>query len=240
MTTIDNPASRLTVILTEALKIEDQQSCRSAWSSILGISPNDTSELFILLGDVMKLPGLVAQLVQFHFPHQASSIPLWKDPIEAGFLNQNLQSNWQSFRQHLNPYCVPQLQLITDLLHTKIKACFVDEQKIDELIESFTALSNDVTASDLPDEFKLYVLDALATLLQLLRHYRVTGVEPIMHQVDAMFGHAFRDPEYRSFLSNGELGKRLLDNLTAMSNLLTIATGLPQLTVTLTGLGLLN
>lgn len=236
MTSIDNPASRLTTILSEALKIGDDKPCRSAWAEIFGIAANDNSELFLLLGKVMTLPGEVAQLVQLHFPHQAPSISLWKDPIEAAFLHQNLQSNWQSFRQHLNPYCVPQLHLIADLLHTKLGASIVDKEQIEALIESFSALQNDVANSELPEKLKLYVLAELSTLVMLLRQYSVAGAEPVLRQADSMFGHIVRDNDYRSFLVDSELGKRLLDSLTAMSNVLTVAIGLPQLTVVITGL----
>jgi hypothetical protein len=45
-----------------------------------------------------------------------------------------------------------------------------------------------------------------------------------------------RNKEYRNFLKDEELGKRLLDNLSAMANLMTVATGLPQLTVAINGL----
>lgn len=51
-----------------------------------------------------------------------------------------------------------------------------------------------------------------------------------------MFGHIVRNKEYRYFLKDEVLGQRLLDSLSAMANLLTVATGLPQLTVAIGGL----
>lgn len=234
--TIDNPASRLSNILSEGLKIKNETPCRKAWEQIFSIQPNNNSDLFILLGKAMQLPGEVVQLVSLHFPHQTESVALWKDPIDVAFLNQNILSNWQSFRQHINPYCIAHLNLISDLLHTKIHANAIDDKEIELLFKSFSALIDDLTTTQLPETLKLYLVTELAVLLQLLRQYRVTGTEPILRQADSMFGHIVRNQEYRSFLADETLGQRLLDNLTAMANLMTVATGLPQLTVAITRL----
>ena len=184
----------------------------------------------------MRLPAEVADLVVLHFPHQVDTIALWKNPIEAAFLHQNLQSNWHSFLHHLNPYCIPQLSLVADLLHTKIGATVLPMDQLEGLRAQFTSLLEDIGKADLPYTLKIYLSREIAQLLQLLREYGICGAEPILHQADAMFGHIVRNKEYRNFLKDEELGKRLLDKLSAMANLMTVATGLPQLTVAISSL----
>jgi hypothetical protein len=184
---IDNAASRLVSILKEADLINGNDPCREAWERILSCKQGDNSELFVLLGNAMRLPAEVASLVILHFPHQADTIALWKNPIEAAFLHQNLQSNWHSFLHHLNPYCIPQLSLVADLLHTKIGATVLPVEQLEELRVQFTNLLEDIAKTDLPNALKIYLSREITQLLQLLREYGICGAEPILHQADAMY-----------------------------------------------------
>lgn len=61
--------------------------------------------------------------------------------------------------------------------------------------------------------------------------YRLTGALPLLDAIDTTIGHAFLENGYKSFLTDTELGKRLLDTLGSMANVVTVAVGIPQLTL---------
>jgi hypothetical protein len=61
--------------------------------------------------------------------------------------------------------------------------------------------------------------------------YRLTGALPLLDAIDTTIGHAALEKNYKSFLTDTELGKRLLDTLSSMANVVTVAVGIPQLTV---------
>jgi hypothetical protein len=225
----DNPAARLKAILDKGMATPGETQCRVAWQEVLGVLPNDSGDLFAKLGKTMELPRRTSLLLQTHFPHLIETVNLWRDPIETAFLNQNLAGRWNTFRDHINPYCVPQLGMISDLLHSKITAKTLRQQDLEKILESFKALSEQVDQSTLSEPLKNYLLSEILELLQALRDYKVSGALPILKQAESLVGHALLDPEYSNFLSSHELGKRLLDNLNAMAAVLTVAVSLPQL-----------
>lgn len=233
---INNPASRLFDILTAATKISYDVSCQKAWASIFQCAPTDSPKIYRLLSNTMLLPSEVAILVRTHFPRQISSISLWQDPIEKAFQKQNLQNSWQTFRQHLDVHCISTVGMISDLLHGKINETEVDLDKLHELSNNLNKLRLEIIESDIHKDVKLYIIRELAKLIQIISEYSISGAEPILQQIDTMFGHVVRNKEYRSFLKDNEKGQRILENLSAAANILTVAIGLPQLTMTINNL----
>ena len=233
---LDNPAARLTSILELANEIDAKEVCVSGWARVFNLDNTRDPEIYEQLAEVMRLPAQVEHLIKLHFPSQVRSVPHWKNPIDTSFNGMNLKSDWNSFKGNINDNCIVQLRLIAELLGTKLNSKFAAETDVNNLCQQLAALIEAVQLSTTSDSVKLHLIDELTKLLVMLRRYRITGAEPILKQVDAMFGRAIRDPGYRSFLVDEELGQRLVDSLSAMANLLTVAIGLPQLSVAITGL----
>jgi hypothetical protein len=225
----DNPAARLKAILERGMAMPGETPCRAAWQDVLDVQPNDSGDLFAKLGKAMELPRRTVLLLKTHFPHLIEASNLWRDPIETAFLNQNLSARWETFRNHINPYCIPQLGMVSDLLHSKISAKTIKQQDLENILESFKALSELVDQSNLSEALKNYLHSEIFELIQALRDYKVSGALPVLKQAESLVGHALLDPEYSNFLSSHDLGKRLLDNLNAMAAVLTVAVSLPQL-----------
>ncbi|QSB01204.1 hypothetical protein JWZ98_21630 [Methylomonas sp. EFPC1] len=225
----DNPAARLKAILEFGMMVPRNKQCRLAWEEILGAQPGDTADLFAKLGKAMELPKRTILLVQTHFPHQLSNAGLWHDPIESAFINQQLGGQWTTFIEHINPYCIPQVGLISDLIHSKVSAKFARDEDISNILDGLKALIDLIDQSTISEQLKNYLAQELGVLVQSVRDYKISGATPILRQAESMVGHTLLDPEYSSFLTNHELGQRLLDNLNAMAAILTVAMSLPQL-----------
>lgn len=227
--TYDNPPARLHAILSAGLQADRAKPCRQVWAELLAVPVNDSNMLFSCLGKTMTLPNESMELISSHFPNLLDSAALWREPIEAAFINQQIGGKWESFIQHINPYCVPQLATLAELIHTKLGALLAEDSAVSDLIEQLAKTIAEIKTSDLPDELKLYVLRELGNLKLTLSEYRITGSSPAIRQAEAMVGHMHRDRGFLDFLTNHETGKRVLDHLNAVVGVLTVYVAVAQI-----------
>jgi hypothetical protein len=225
----DNPAERLRVILERGRAISGDQPCRSVWEQLLSVKPGESDELYAKLGKVMALPRETMVLLKTNFPRQVAGAEFWRAQVDAGFTNQNLAGQWATFIGQINAYSITQLGLTADLIQQRVATALVPDQDLERVLKEIHELIAAVDQSDLGTSLKNYLARELAELQQALRDYMVSGAVPILKQAESMVGHVLVDPEYKSFLTNHDLGKRLLDNLNAAAAVLTVALQLPQI-----------
>ena len=85
-------------------------------------------------------------------------------------------------------------------------------------------------SSDIDIEVKKYLIRYIRKILTGIDDYFLTGALPILEAVETAVGHANIDKKYKTFLTDTEFGKKILDTLAATANVVTVAVGLPQLT----------
>jgi hypothetical protein len=229
----DNPAASLQAILERGALEKHDQPCHVVWTRILDVKSNDPGGLFASLGAVMDLPRRTLILVQASFPNQAKTTQLWTGQIESAFMQQSLNGQWGSFAAHISPYCTAHLSLTAELIQTKLGSKLLIDEDLAEALSALSDLISEIDKSSLDGALKVYLTKELAELQHSIRNYKLTGAVPILRHAESMLGHSLLDPAYSNFLTNHALGARLLENLSAMANLLTVATSLPQLTQTL-------
>ena len=229
----DNPAASLQSILERASQEKHDQACHSVWRRLLAVTDDDQGGLIGKLALVMDLPRRTLVLVKASFPNQLKAAEIWAGPIESAFMQQQLAGQWGTFAGQIQPYCIAQLSLTAELIQTRLNAKFIDEQDLLKIMGSMGELLTEIDASSIDNDLKIYLGRELSELQQSVRNYRFSGAQPILKQAEAMLGHSLLDPKYSQFLTNHALGARLLDNLSAMANLLTVAVSLPQLTQSL-------
>lgn len=225
----DNPAAALQAILEKALAEKHDQPCHAVWRKILNVTVQDEGGLIAKLGTVMDLPRRTLILVRASFPNQLKSVELWTASIESAFMQQQLASHWGTFATQVQPYCIAQLGLTAELIQTRLGTSLIDEEEIAKVLDGLAGLLSEIDRSDLDNQLKAYLGREICELQQLLRNYRISGALPVLKQTESMFGHSLLDPNYSKFLTSHALGARLLENLNAMANLLTVAVALPQL-----------
>lgn len=151
-------------------------------------------------------------------------------------MQQQLAGQWGTFAGQVQPYCIAQLGLTAELIQTRLGTSLIDEAEIIRVLDGLADLLSEIDRSGLDNQLKAYLGREICELQQLLRNYRLSGAMPVLKQAESMLGHSLLDPNYSKFLKNHELGARLLENLSAMANLLTVAVALPQLTQSLSSL----
>jgi len=232
----DNPAAALQSILEKAVAEKPDQPCHEVWTRLLEITPEDQGGLIAKLGMVMDLPRRTLVQIRTSFPNQLKLAEMWTASVESAFLQQHLAGNWGSFAVHIQPYCIAQLGLTAELIQTRLGANLLKNEDLLNVLVGLRTLLAEVDSSSLENDLKAYLGREICELQQLIRNYRVTGAVPILKQTEAMLGHSLLDPKYSHFLTSHDLGARLLENLSAMANLLTVAVSLPQLSQGLSSL----
>jgi hypothetical protein len=229
----DNPAAALQAILERAVAEKHDQPCHAVWRRILEVTTEDQGGLIAKLSNVMDLPRRTLVLVRASFPNQLKSAEIWTTSIESAFMQQQLAGQWGSFAAQVQPYCIAQLALTAELIQTRLGTSLIDEVEIVKILDGLADLLSEVDRSSLDNQLKAYLGREICELQQSLRNYRISGALPVLKQAESMLGHSLLDPNYSKFLSSHELGARLLENLSAMANLLTVAVSLPQLSQSL-------
>lgn len=224
----DNPAARLLSILEKAKEIPPSMNCRNAWKKLLGPIENNAM-LISRLGKIMELPEQIIQAMQDGFPSQGDTWSHWEAQISQGFSAQNLNANWDSFINNIDAHSIIYLRLASDLLHSKSNTKVIADEQINAVRESIQTIYEEVLNSELPGEIKKYVIRCLRKILVGIDEYHLTGALPLLDTIETMVGHSAIDKDYHNFLTDSDLGKRILDTLGSMADVVTVAVGLPQL-----------
>ncbi|MCM2317904.1 MAG: hypothetical protein NDI93_01075 [Pseudomonas sp.] len=225
----DNPAARLLAVLEEGIKVEQTIKCRDVWHTILKTEKSEEALLFSRIGKVMTLPDQTLQIVKANFPNQARTCTHWITAVGRAFSEQNLNGQWQTFRQHIDRHTIDYLGLTADLIQTKNPTELLTNETIVEFNEKIQALLDEVLESDLTDEIKFQVSKYLSRIITSINEYRITGASPILDSIEGAFGHAFFDKEYHEAVAKTEIGSKIVSVLAALANTVTVAIGMPQL-----------
>jgi hypothetical protein len=235
----DNPAERLLTIIRSCKAIPANTMCRQAWVQVLKTG-NDNALLMSRLGKVMELPRIAVEALNDHFPSRASTWSHWTSQVNNAFMNQNLHAEWSSFINCIDDHSINYLQLSSDLLHHVTTTKLVASDELAAIREKLNALYEEVLGATIDEEVKKYSVRYIRKLLVSLDEYCITGALPILEAVETMVGHAFIDKNYKSFMKDTDLGQQILDSISAMANLVTVAVGLPILSQAATSIKLLG
>lgn len=225
----DNPAARLLAVLEEGIKVEQTTKCRDVWHAILKTEKNEEALLLSRLGKVMELPEQTLQIVKANFPNQVKTCAHWTTVLGRAFSEQNLNGQWQTFRQHIDSHTLGYLGLTADLIQTKNPTELLSTDTIVAFNEKVQALLNEVLESELNENIKSQISKYLSRIITSINEYRITGATPILDSIEGAFGHAFFNKEYHEAVAKTEIGGKIISVLAALANTVTVAVGMPQL-----------
>ena len=228
----DNPAARLLALLQAGKQRPKEAPCREVWEEILDARGNQPL-LLSRLGKIMELPASIIESFQQAFPNEGNTWSHWESKVNTGFMVQNLHGSWESFIQHIDDHTITYLRMTSNLLASKSTTRLIASEALNQIRGDLQAILDDLLASDEPDEVKKYLARNIRRMITSIEEYRLTGALPLLDAIDTTIGHAALEKDYKNFLTDSELGKRLLDTLSSMANVVTVAVGIPQLTVAL-------
>lgn len=220
----DNPAARLHAILKEGMAFKSDMPCRAVWAQVLGT--NDESELVARLGEVMALPRQILSALEIHLPDEEIGAD-WARALDAGFTNQHLAGQWSSFSQHVKGPTVSFLGVISALLSRVIHIQLLPNEKLEEMTRKLRELHDLVVEGEFDEATARYLLRQIQRIQAAIDEYRITGGEPVLELVDAVYGRVMSDPDFRETMKSK--GEMVLIGLAAIANVVAIATGAPPL-----------
>lgn len=228
----DNPAARLLSLLSQGKEIPEQTPCFKAWEELLGVQDNN-SLLMTRLGKVMELPRSTIEAVQETFPDQPNTWSHWEAQVNSAFMVQNMHANWATFINHIDSHTITYLRMAAALLEAKANTKLIANEDLMTIREKLSDILAEVLTSNQPDEVKSYLARSLSKVIATIDEYKITGALPLLDLTEKAIAHAAFDDNYKAFLSNTELGQRLLETLASMANVVTVAIGIPQITQTI-------
>ncbi len=227
--TYNNAASRLRDLLIKAKEIDRNISNKQAWDLLLQTN-NNRALLLSRMGKFISLPEIISTTISNNVDTNTEVFKHIEDQVYKAFTSQVFNDIWAHFTNHIDDHTLNYLGLASSLLETQTKTKKLESEELEEIRDSFVKLLDTVRNSEISPKLKSYIATQLHNLISSVDDYFITGAEPILNQVETTVGHAFVDPEYKSFLRDDELGRSVLECLSAAANLVTVAIGVPQIT----------
>lgn len=226
----DNPAGRLLEILISVKQHPKTMEAREVWSKVFGLSANDMGPaLSAKLGKAMLLSQQALDLLAEDHPELLDPPPTWAQQVSVAFQTHNVHGAIDGFANHISSDTIANVRTAAVLLQkgSTRKVLALEELKV--VRDDLDALLQEVLASSQPPEIRVYLGRSLRKIIAAIDEYQLTGAAPIYEGLEQALGHAVVDSAYRSFLTDTELGERILSALSAAGNLMTVAVGMPQL-----------
>ncbi len=225
----DNPAARLLAILEVGKTKSSEMICKDVWHNLLDVEKNNQALLMSRLGKLMELPEQIISSIKLNYPNQSSSYSHWSNKVNIAFMQQNLNGHWGEFINLIDNHTIVYLQMSADLLDMKSATKVMDNSDLSTIRLKVDELLTETIEADVDLEFKKYITNYLRKIIIAIDEYHISGAIPIAETIESALGHAFLDENYRKNISNSNVGRKLIDVLTSVASVVTVAVGLPQL-----------
>lgn len=191
-----NPATRLLLLLRDALQAQNSERANVVWGRILGCDPDDE---ILLLSRLESLQGLwieTVSAVHQHTDDQNRGLYTRSfEPIRRAISALNLSAGWEQYHRYLTPEVLLGLEHVADHLR---RVGYVDEQRLQGVDEKLSALDRDVAAlvndvqnSAFEPPLRQYLLDGLEAIRRGIAEYRIRGAEGLDKALRASLGSLF-------------------------------------------------
>jgi len=226
----DNPAGRLLEILISVKQHPRTTEAREVWRKVFGLPGSEMGPaLSAKLGKAMLLSQQALDLLAEEHPELVDPPPTWAQQVSSAFQTHNVHGAIESFANNISNDTIANVRTAAVLLQKGSTRKVLTLEELRVVRDDLDALLQEVLAGSQPPEIRLYICRSLRKIIAAIDEYQLTGAAPIFEGIEQAFGHAGVDPAYRSFLTDTELGARVLSALSAAGNLMTVAVGMPQL-----------
>jgi low affinity Fe/Cu permease len=223
-------SGRLLNIIEKAVAIKLNTRCIDAWTNILEVK-NNQPLLFKRLGIVMTLPlEAKNELLKIKDIKNKNPYLKWEQPINYAFINQNLSSDWASFARNITPDVIDNLVIATDMVKFKNPEVSLEQTKIDELKKDFANIKNEINDSDIDLSLKNFMLLRIEDIINSLEEYKIKGIIPLKDALHVSIGELVINGDLATKSNHNKLTHKFWNLIVNTSVIITIATGVPQIT----------
>lgn len=233
MTYYDNPAQRLLSIVNTMQTIPKQEPCRKAWHIILNDDSLTDFEIVLSISKIIELINQITDYFKAHDPEYLQNCDYWINQITPALgLSMRLYNSWGDVKDCIDDHTIRYLHSAVIIINSNIDKRQINHlQKInyDELSKisiQVKELHSEIFQAEIDEKIKLSILKYLSRLIEAIDNYAITGSEAILDAIEAALGHMLLNPDYRQFMTEDELGKKVMSNMGNIANFITVVTGI--------------
>ncbi|GAA5122700.1 hypothetical protein GCM10025762_45240 [Haloechinothrix salitolerans] len=225
---MDNPAGRLSHVLSLARTLDPETPARDGWAEILNVEIENGNAWQLLRGAARlgQLAWDTRQKIESFEDENPTSLLKHFGEVEgtlAKFLQ--LQSfNMGRFLDSLSPageYC---LEMCANRLHARCPQPALKEETRRSLIDQLSTLTADVRAAqDLPPEVRTWTLSTLDTVRDALNDAEMRSASEFEPLADEIVGTLVRKPSYLSTLIEFRIARSFISFLKELDLQLNLA-----------------
>jgi hypothetical protein len=237
MILIENQVARLLEILKKGKTIKPNTSCIEAWRTLL-----ETKDQIILLprlAKIMELPGQIIESFNSLGINDESiktTNSYWHGQVNSGFSNQKIDGTWDTFISQIDIHAINYLSLASGffVMHSNVNQN-LPTQELSEIKQSLqTSLDSVLKNDELDKDIRRYLVRSLQRIILAIDEYFISGYTPIIEAIETTIGYAALDSktDEKKFVSafyDTGVAKEFFTALNIISAMVTLATGVPQL-----------
>lgn len=194
----DNPAGRLYLILEAAQSsAKSEMPQREVWARVFEVDPADTTSLLAAYLNVINLARTAKEAVrQLHDIDQA----IYQNPferLEHGFTVNSFNHQWNNFAKYLDAATMTALSFCSDTLSNRVGETIITEENLADLQEAVESLLEKVlTADDMAEELKLFLVERLEDIRRAILTYRIWGAAGLKEALERTVGAMYIYPDF--------------------------------------------
>jgi hypothetical protein len=227
----DNSAGRLLNILEEAKKLNQPGQCIQAWARVLDIPvehngtilPDKEVELVHRLIEVHKLVDEVETALKKieGIKHELYLKPFSRIREVISFTRFN--HNFPDTINKLTESDLTILEFCSEKLSERHIERVVDEEQLKEIQAEINDLLEQVQASTLSDEIKVFILDQLEIIRRAIYEYRIRGIQCLREALQTNLGAVILNRELINTERDRKEVKRFGKIISALASVVTFA-----------------
>jgi len=182
----DNALRRLEDILEQAIKNGDKgKNASEILLTAMGLdnSPQNLTDFYALVNTAHEEAIKIRNQ-----PKIERYISTIKDLRIALITNHLTATRWETIANHIEQKGVLiTLDALANYFYDQNPLFLLGKDFLSRLIDQFEAISNDILSSELPKEFKKFLIDKINDIVQAIRRYHIYGTEGLEKATQAMF-----------------------------------------------------
>jgi len=208
----NNPAGRLLELMAVARKIPKNVNGGDAWRQVLSDEDEESLELDSLLerlSRVVVLPAAIRRDVTsvegINHDLYLRHMGVWERAFSSRI---RFDAQWSHFMELFNGEHFYSLETCDELLAREKPEAVLSPEFVAEIASEFDEMRHRIVEADLDDELRAFLLAGLDRMREALRHYRFSGIPPVIEALEASIGAAQLQPEVTRRSNETELGKQ--------------------------------
>lgn len=229
---IGNPAKRLQDLISKVSEYKDNTGSRAVWAEVFGIKDVHSPYILIKYAEAMQLVDESVNILKKDFPTLSDMTHHWSTAVRTAFINQNFHGTINSFTTHISKESKNYLSAASLMISTKYST--TSEDTLNTIKDHLRSLCEEIRESALEPKVMEYCLKSIATIINKLDEYWISGEIPVVYAIERTIGHAMIDGDFQSALTT-PIGKKLIDALHAVASAVTVVTPIASPVLALLG-----